>query len=553
MGAANPISTLRSTHTLQQIYEEGPTLGQIQLHMPETAVMETRSPVSHQALKFLLYKLSNGNFFDMGRVEEEGLLDFLGLCIDQGTRFDLRQIIDSPGKCATSASILQRLLDLSVEYRRVAIVKICLQLGANPNILRSYGKPLPLGMWLRAIKTSDPDRTHVYSNCPCRGRDHCLCSQKIFNLFLEYHAAVTEVTIHICLIRGMDPSTECRFMVDYAIQQEWLVDIHSDCDYLRRGGPSDPEFLNLRRREGPESFILYEEIFTVVTPTPLTLALCSSYHQKNRLLERFLARNISLDLQLDAVITAAYYGDIEILRMLCSHGLPVDGLNKCNMSPLMAAASGQNPESIFRVCEFLLEEGAVPSVGPSHPLYGHIPSALHLHCTHRSPDKSVIDLLIGYRSDINHCASTKSWRGDRFCKARLWGSSVLMETPLEYAISHRNTQIANHLLSRGCKLSSRELLIAMSSEADRRVENDRQDELDLLQKLARDPFQLLARNNYGLTILQVAIRTGNAEDVDFLLSLEDFTPTRRLLALLRLQSKSLVGRVGRLEHLYVIN
>lgn len=477
--AEDHLSTARDNTQILELGYGAPE-EKLQLYMPQAVDVGAKSPAFHQAIRFMLYKLSNNL---VSYKAHKAILDLFELCIAPGSKVELMQAIGNPKACVTSKMIVEELFKLSVRYRRIALIKICLRLGANPNnLVRGTGR------WVLAV---------LKTNGPCHDGP-CLFEKEIFNLFLEYDACVTESTMILCLERFPDRD----WMMEYVIQNESLFNVQFDY-----------------RLTVPDRTLYYyhskKKIALWVRMTPFTLAILSEVSGKTRLLELFLARTATPDL--DAMITAAYVGDLGTISLLHEHGYPVDGLNDNEISPLMAAVLGQNKECVLFVCDLLLSLGANPFFDPTHPRYGYIPSALHLHCTKSSAESAVLHLLVGYGSDMNYRARTSSWRGQCWGQGTGFESNAPVETPLEYAIYHGNIDIANYLLSQGCNLTGRELSITMSRRTGMAIGTYW---YDLVHTLSRDLSQFQARTNNGLTLLQEAISTGNTRGVDFLLSMD---------------------------------
>lgn len=482
----------------------GAPTDQFALVMPHTAGAYDQTSDANKALHSLLYQLSNSLLTEQGEV---ALLDLLEAIISSGSTLQFAQSINSAELCATSATILDQLLKISIQHRRCALVKLCLQLGANPNLdadNRWYRRqPISVITAVACRGFFDLDRTGATERL-----DH-----EIFNTLLENGACVTESTLILSL------AFKTTWMTEHLISYQGLLDVHRNyqktietvstswTDY--RILPFIPDFLN---------------------STPLVVAALWENEHSIQLLGRFLSRNATPDL--DAMIAAACAGNAQAIRLLHEHGAPVDGLNGHGFSPLTATTCIFDQDKRLEVCSLLLELGASPCLSPTHPQYGIIPSALHLHCAVSEADIRVIDLLIEAGSDMNcRAPSEEETIGKRWTSGVDWTTAPskdclvskpeISPTLLEYAVCNGNSDAAKHLLSKGCRLTGRELLIATKKwRCYRRRFPQSTDMISFLETLIRmDPSQIRARDSRGHTVLQNVITIGRYRIFEMLLKL----------------------------------
>ena len=98
----------------------------------------------------------------------------------------------------------------------------------------------------------------------------------------------------------------------------------------------------------------------------------------------------------DPLVTAAAYGDLDLVRWLLAHGAPIDGKDFRGAPPLLAVMMDYDPLTPlqkYEVVQLFLSFGADPTA--YEPKLG---SALHLAV--ESGDKEIVKLLLEHHADV---------------------------------------------------------------------------------------------------------------------------------------------------------
>jgi cytohesin len=99
----------------------------------------------------------------------------------------------------------------------------------------------------------------------------------------------------------------------------------------------------------------------------------------------------------DPLVTAAAFGDLELVRWLHAHGAPINSKDFRGATPLLAVMmeyEGLTPLQKYKIVQLLLSLGAEPTA--YEPNRG---SAMHLAV--ESGDKEIVKLLLEHHADVN--------------------------------------------------------------------------------------------------------------------------------------------------------
>lgn len=138
----------------------------------------------------------------------------------------------------------------------------------------------------------------------------------------------------------------------------------------------------------------------------------------------------------------AYYGDVSAIRFLLSHGESLHSLG--NDKGLNAAAFHGH----WRLCQFLLENGADPNVRESDTGETPLHAALS---SHRASQHPVVKVLLEAGADPNLPTKLSAESGAfmRDCRTR-------QETPLHRAAAFATAETIQLLLDAGAKLDAKD-------------------------------------------------------------------------------------------------
>lgn len=446
------------------------SLARLDLCMPRVDGVDNTSSHVFQGIHGLLYLMSNHL---IPQNAQNSLLElFDNLINTESGKRDFKQAIRTSERCATSAGIVEKLFRLSADHSHVALTRLCLELGAAP-----------------------------YAGDQLLQMCHCPPSPELLDLLIEFGTQIPELV----LVKGLAFGPNC--ILQYLIQHEDSLDMNFDYGPVLNGSPGFWQEL--------EPYV-WDWLCKSIKMTPLALAALSKQPNSNRVLAHFLARNAAPNL--DAMIAAAYRGNLQAICLLHGHGAPVDGLARYGISPLMAAVMRFNNDIQLQACSLLLNLGARPSVRSNHPQHGRVPSELHILCnTSPQADILVLDLFINAGFDIDYRVSQRFLPGppqDKQFLSSPFHHDLIPETPLEWAISGGNYSVASHLIFRECRLTGRELLFRTQAW----IKHDESFESFVRDVLLKDPGQSRAQDADSLTVFQRAISCGNVVLVEALLN-----------------------------------
>lgn len=418
----------------------------------------------------------------------------------------------------TSSAIIEKLFEFAIHRSDEDLVKIMLELGADPN--QQIKKRSHLTVTDSALNTAI--RTH---------------DSGIFKLLIEVGAVPDQSSLLQAIIQKdlktaddifrSKPSLDVNFnYVKHICFSPWKF--HQDgCDVY---------FPIRTDRATLADIILFSQGKDYGAGHRCTCAkfslISATTHQhgcplqaETAALQYLLQREITVDV--NTMIAAAWSGNVVAVYILYQNGVSADGFNSIGMSPLSVAVC--NTDGDFETILLLLNLGAKPNLPRTHPYFGFVPSALHLMCCLCEPNQDILSLFYAAGADFNYYAryytlehaSAIGYGKFRKIHGRIgvWFEALLgkiwslkVETVLEYAIANNRTSVALGLINSGCILTGREMLLTAKLGGVAIVQA-------LLQ---RDASPVSAQGEHGRHVMQQvmqhALRNGNSPIVELLIA-----------------------------------
>lgn len=407
----------------------------------------------------------------------------------------------------TSRSLTDQLLEYSITMGDITLMEMSLQVGADPNhqIYQDYD-----GMCFPALEVALKRKRN-----------------RIASLLLDSGASYDKMSLKRAIIAGnieiadrmlqSDSSLDVNFNYLEALDQytqdelrhlklETVTLLGLVCFHTVEDGRCD---CNEASRSAASSH-------AVGCPMNSTIAS----------LEYLLRQRAAITL--DTMILASFSVDAVTLQFLIRHGGVVCGLNRLGFTCLAGASLSDFLQ--YDVFDLLLRSGATVNIPRFHHSFRSLASPFHYLCAHRRPHNhlgrypllSIIDLLIQLGADINDqvqrlaSPSLLAQAYERLvwsCPSKHLLVSPIDETeqlqaesPLEYAIISGNEDVALQLLSRGCRLTGREVLFGAKSGL-----------LALLKALLKHNRWAQYHGGIGTLCLRISLRRGYEMIVRFLI------------------------------------
>ncbi|KAG6354519.1 hypothetical protein INS49_004536 [Diaporthe citri] len=376
------------------------------------------------------------------------------------------------GQGVTSKSLIEQLFEFSITSGDMTLAEMMLQIGADPN---------------QRIHDRNPDqRVHDRDGGICVSALDFAIEHRyndLGNLLLDSGAVYGQTSLKRAVLSG---------------------DFHT-ADRLLKSDPSLD--LNFNYVNDPE-LSMKSRFWTLKLETVNLLGLvclyymgfcsyCNRYEatlsasQNHKIgcplavnecitrLEYLLKQRAAINL--DTMILASFSVDVTTLEFLSQHGGDVRGFNRFGLSCLAAASMRMQLQ--YDVFDLLLRLGATIDIPQTHHAFGSQDSPIHSLCSREIAHcgretfllQRILNLLVKSGGNINyrirHICSPSQLNKER--EDFLWFqpsqdtrtrdciAQARVESPLEYAIIARKEDIALDLVSWGCQLTGREILLAV--------------------------------------------------------------------------------------------